>query len=335
MVRVDIPDEDLRPDMMREALGGRVPRVPPSAALALISELDIPLTDQQALLQEAVQDPDLEPHVRVAAVRAYMRLGAETAVPGLLEALESSEQRVAGAAAGAIGQLGEPEHLPLLQRMRERVAGELPRRRAAFAEALIVHRFGVTDHDVELPAVDTQPAPLAVGALSFGSARPGRDRRARALSGIKQELPWLDTAKQDVYELQCGPRLIEIAVDRDFVGPDGVKALAQRRALPAVVAFQDVEYDEFNPGLVVLSRPNGKDGVTLLLTRLNGEPVYTGEGSVNRDEPEFELRSVQTPGIVSVIARVRFTARGVEITVVSDRYAAPAQSPERIEPSAT
>src|SRR5262245_49072128 len=95
VVRVDLPEEDVRPDVVREALAGRVPRVPPSVALALVSDLNIPQTDQQALLQEAVQDRRLEQPVRAAAIRAYARLAAERAAPHLLQVLDPSAERVA------------------------------------------------------------------------------------------------------------------------------------------------------------------------------------------------------------------------------------------------
>jgi hypothetical protein len=323
----------MRPDVLRDALAGRVPRVPPSVALGAISELDIPRTDQQALLREAVRDESLEPHIRAAAVRAYLLLGAEAAVPDLVEALDSSDERVAAAAAAAIGQLGGPDHLPALRRVRDRLEAVFPRRQAAFAETLIVHRFGVTDHDVEFPSADTQPAPEAVGGLPFTSVRPGRNRWIRALDGIRRELPVLDPAQQDVYELQCGPRLLEVAVALDVLGPDGLQALARRPALPAVVASHDEEHDEFSLSLLVLSRPSGTDRAALALTRLSGDVVYVGEGSVTGEEAAFELRAAQAPGIVPIAARVRLSAEGVEITGVSGRRAAPARSPDRIEPS--
>jgi HEAT repeats len=326
MVRVDIPAEDIRPDVVRDALAGRVPRIPPSVALALIADLDIPQTDQQTLLQEAVQDSRLEQHVRAAVIRAYMRLGAERAAPDLLKLLDPSAERVAAAAAAALGHVGTPEHLPALQRIRN--AGELLRQRVAFAEVLIVHRFGVSDHNVEFPPAEAQQAPAAVGGLVFTCSRPGLTRRARALEGIKREFPSLDSAKQDVYEIQCGPRLMEVAIDRGFVEANGPEELGKRPALPAIVAFQDVEYDEeFHPRLVVLSRPSGRGRITLLLTRLGGDPVYVGEGAVNRGEAEFEVHSAQTPGIPAVNARVRVTAKGIEITGTSDRSSAPARSP--------
>ena len=79
-----------------------------------------------------------------------------------------------------------------LQAAREGNGDELLNRRAAFAETLIIHRFGLTDVERELPSVD-DPEPVAIGALVFASVRPGTARRDRALKAIKRELPWFDT----------------------------------------------------------------------------------------------------------------------------------------------
>lgn len=337
MVRVDIPVDDIRPDLMREALAGRVARVPPSAALALIAN-ELPEGDRAAVLRDAVANAALEPHVRVGAVRAYLRAGAEAAPAALAELLAADEERVAAAAATALGQIGTPDHLAALRGTRDRVRSAFARRRVAFAETLIVHRFGVTDHDVDLPAAEVSAeAPRAVGAQPFKSTRPGPERRKRALEGIRREFPGLEPSQQDVYELQCGPRLLEVAVALDTVRNKG-RGLSQRPALAAIVAYQDPEYElEFYPRLVVLSRPLPGGRVGLQLTHLGGgEPVYVGEGSLNQDEPVFDLRATRTPGVTPITARLRLTAAGVEITGASEEdRTVPARNPARAEPPGT
>lgn len=323
-VRIDFPETDARPDVIREALAGRVSRLTPSAALALVSDLQVTSAEQHSLLQEAVQDPRLESHVRVGAVRLYMRAGVVIAGPTLLKALESPDERVAAAAASALGQIGTAKHIPALEKVKK--GGDLLRRRAAFARTLIVHRLGIADQETELPPVKAQAAPEA-GGLSFTSVQPGRDRRTRALQAIKQEFPSWDAAKQVVYELQCGPRLIEIAIDHSFTGT-GVKTLKQRPALAAIIAFQSVEYDEFYPRLLVLSRPNGKK-VRLTLTTLTGEVVYWGDGSVDQGAAEGELHAAERPGVVPIAARVVATAKGLTVSGVSGRVATFARIPSK------
>jgi HEAT repeats len=323
-VRIDLPEIDPRPDVIREALAGRVSTLPPSAALALVSDLQMTGTEQHSLLQEAVQDRHLEPHVRVGAVRHYMRVGAESACPTLLKVLESPDERVAAAAASALGQIGTAQHIPALDKAKR--GGDLLRQRAAFARTLIIHRFGIADQEAELPPVKAQAAP-EVGGLSFTSVRPGRDRCTRALQAIKREFPSCDTAKQVVYELQCGPRLIEVAIDRSCTG-SGVKTLKQKPALAGIIAFQSVEYDEFYPRLLVLSRPNGTK-VRLTITTLTGNVVYCGDGSVDQSAAEGELYSAERPGVTPIAARIVATAKGLTVSGVSGRVAALARTPSK------
>jgi hypothetical protein len=329
MVYIDIPEVELREDTILEAVAGRLPKVPPSVAISLLADIDIPGIDQQGLLQDVVQNSELDPQVRAGAVRAYMRVAGEGSVPTLLQVLESPTERVAAAAAAALGHVGRPDELDALQRLRTGDGGELLRARAAFAEVLIVHRFGLADREVALPSAEAQPAPSPVGALVFSSVRPGPARRDRALKAIKREFPPFDVGNQDVYEVQCGPRLLEIAVDRDFAGSQGVERLGSRPATPAIVAMQNVEHDDFYPGLIALSRPSDKDRVTVQLSRLSGDAVYVAEGSSKRGELEFDLRAVEAPGVVPVAGRVRLTATGIEISGVSDRRSAPKRNPHK------
>jgi hypothetical protein len=305
-----------------------------------VVQIDTPEEDSraevagQARLRDLMRDPGLDPHARAGAVRAYFRAAAANALPDLREALASPQERVAAAAAAALGQIGGPDDLPALRELRNRVPGALSRRQVSFAEALIVHRHGLADHDIELPEASAQAMANTVGSLPLVSVQPGKERRARALEGIRREFPWLDPARQDVYELACGPRLLEVAVDAELGRSSGWAALAQRPALAAIVAFQSVEHDWFSAALLALSRPTGGDRVELVVTRLGGEPAYIGEGTMTAGEPVFDLRTAYGPGSVPVMARIRLTAGGVEIAGVSDRRGAPAQAPERVDPPA-
>lgn len=319
MVYIDIPIDDVRPDTIRAALAGRDPKIPPSAALAVFADLDLPAPERVALLRDVTHDNDVEPMYRIAALSTLRRLSPDTAVPELLDALEAPDDRLAAAAATGLGLLGTPEQLPALQLAHDKAADEFLQRRVAFAQLLIVHRFGVTDTEVALPRVDTEPFSAAVGGQSFTTTRPGPRRRAQALAGIRREVPSLDPATQDVYELQCGPRLMAVAAARDITRQGGSDALRQRPALAAVVAFHDVEHDGFYPGLLAFTRPAANDRVTLLVTRFSGEPAYVGEGTVERGQAVFELTAAAAPGIVPITARIRLTGDGLEINGVSDR----------------
>lgn len=322
MVKIDIPGVEPGPDVVRESLAGRVPRVPPSVALALLSELDVPGADRVELLRDSAENTDLDPHVRAGAVTVYARVAGADAVPTLLSALDGDD-RVAAAAATALGHVGTAEHLDALRARGGGLLGD----RARFAADLIVHRLGLTDQedDAELP--ETAPAPEEVGALAFAGVRPGPERRSRALKAIKRDLPWFNPADHDVYEVQCGPRLLEIAVDRGVLGAEGKGKLRRGPATPAVVAVQDLEYDDFYPAMIALSRPRG-DRLAVRLTRLTGEDVYVAEGSLAEGDLVLDLRAAQRPGAAPVAGRLRVTNKEVEISGVSDRRTTPKRSPQ-------
>jgi len=327
MARLDIPQEDIQPEVVRAALAGQVESIPPSIALRLIAQLDLPSAAEQALLLDAVRNEKVEEYFRAAALRLYTRAAGVSSIPELVKALESPQERVAAAAASALGQVGTPEQLAALRRRKK--GGDFLGHCLLFAQVLIVHRFGVAD-DVALPKPELQPAPSGVGGLTFKTVRPGPERRKAAIEGLRRELPSLDPAAQDVYEMQCGPRLMEIAFDRNFLGgADGPGERALRPAMPAIVAYQDQEHGEFHPGLLVLSRGTGKERFSLVLTRLSGEQLYVGEGAGSKSEFDFTVHSVKAPGVPAVTARVRVTAKGAEISGVSDRRAVAGVVPAR------
>jgi len=200
---------------------------------------------------------------------------------------------------------------------------------AQFSETLIACRFGLTDRQLQFPEGEPHEAPVSTGASMFMAVRSGWDRRRRALEGMRYDLPWLDVSRQQVYEVQCGPRLMEIAIADPFNDAGAASStLAERPALPAVVAFQSPEHDDFYAALLVLSRPSGNGGVAIAVTRLTGDTVYTAEGFPDQGLG-VELRSTRSPGIAAATARVQVNSSGVLIAGLSERRAAPGREPGR------
>jgi hypothetical protein len=334
MVRIEIPEDQKRPEIVREALRGRVPRFPPSLALDVVPELDVPEREQREILREALREAALEPHVRVATIQTLGKLAPEDAVSDLVQLLEGPEgedEELAGAAVSVLGRLGGPDQLEQVERVKNSARSELGRRRAAFAEALIVHRNRLTDREVELPPVEEQPDPEPTGALTFISRRPGRDRRRRALEGLRGEFPSIDPGTQDVHELQCGPRLMEVILHREMTGPDGLHSLTERPAMPAVISFRSEETADFYPALVALTTPQGGSDISLRVTGLDGTPMFSGRGSIEGEGADVELRSVNTPGVPATSARIRVTRRGFEITGMSEVRAPAGDTPQRMD----
>jgi len=326
MVRVDIPEEDLQPAVLEQALVGRVAHVPASVALGLVARIDLPSVDRAALFEQTVASAAAEPNVRAAAVRMLMRTAGSAGVASFVRMLDAAEERIAAAAAAALGQVGTPDCLPALK--RERQGGPLLQKRMAFARTLLAHRYGLVEEAVSLPAFELQAATRSIGTRGFESGRPGAERRQRALQGIKAEFPAFEPGEQHVFEIQCGPRLLAVAVDRRFTGAYGAEALLDKPALPAIVAYKDLEYDEYHPRLLALSRPHPEHGLEVVLTRLSGDPVYVARGRFEGERGELELASVQAPGVPPVSASLRLSPIEVAISGFSEGKATYTRSPQ-------
>lgn len=333
MVRIDIPEDQKRPEVVREALRGRIDMFPPSLALDLVSELDVSDEERLEILREALADRGLEPHVRVAAVHALGKLPVERSTPELVKAIDTAQddEDVAATAAMLLGRIGGTEQLSQLERLKKSATSDLNRRRAAFAEALIVHRLGITKHEVDLPPAQQQPEPEPVGALALISRKPGIDRAKRALASAHREFPSLDPKAHEVHELQCGPQLLEVIVSKQAIGAKTMRTLTTRPAMPAIIALTSEETHDFYPAYIVLTQPERGGTISLLVTRLDGDPVFAGKGVIKANTAEADLRAVKAPGIPAVSIRLRVGTHGFEISGRSAVRAFPARRPQRVE----
>jgi len=330
VVYIDMPLQEITQDLAREALTGRVAQLSPSAVLALMEHGDVPDLDAQTALRDATGNQDLDVAVRAGAVRTYLHVAGADAVPALVDLLGSDQERVAVAAATALGQAGTADQLQALRDLRQRTGDDTTRQLVAFAEVLIVHRYGLTDEDVALPEVEAfDQGPIALAGRPFTGTRAAPERKRRALQSIKRDFPDLNTARQDVYDVQCGPRLMAVAVDTDAVGGTA-EQLGQRPAMPSIIALQDPEYGEYSSAYVILSRPAGQNRVTVQINRLgSGEALYTGTGKVGGEAAMVDLRTSNLPGVAPIEGRVRVTPAGVEISGASEDRVLASRNPQK------
>jgi hypothetical protein len=331
VIRADLPEQALRPAVIREALSGRVATIAPSTAIALLADIELHIPERHSLLREVIADAELEAPVRAVAIGTLARVDPGAARTAVTDLPDGSHELVAGAALGVLGRLGGPEDLPTVERIRAGSNSELVNRRASFAERLVAHRLGLTDPSA-LVALDERLPPPIGAAVAFVSAQPGIRRRTRALAALERELPWLDPGQYEVLELQCGARLVEVAYRADLGGADGRRRLHGRPDIPALVVVQSLQRDEMNLAYFVLSRPSGADMVSILVARPSGIPVYVGETSADAGNPlEAQLFAVRRHGATALSATVRLIEGGLEIYGRAARQPAePPLTPERI-----
>ena len=331
MVRLDLPGEDFDPSALREALAGRVPGVPPSAVLGRMAGAELPDVEAASLLREVALSSEFDVAVRAGAVGNLMRLSPGVALATSADLVANENDLLSSTAALALGRLGAPDQLPYLEPGRRAKAGVLTRRSTAFAEMLIVHRFGLTDREVVLPELDVLPAPPGAGAMTFVSVQPGAMRRREALGQVSADLSWVNAEDHDAVELQCGARLLEIIVANDLGTAGGRRALAEKPAVMAVVAAKGFERDEFVTSLLALSRPTVAGELSVLVTRLTGEPVYVGDGAVTESALDITLHAVRSPGSTAVAVHARVSDDGFELAGTAGRSPKePGKAPQRM-----
>ena len=133
------------------------------------------------MLRDVAMNSETDVVVRAGAVRTLTRIDWAVALSTAVDLIEDENDLLSSTAALALGRLGETDQLEILERTRRAASGNLTWRAAAFAETLIVHRFGLTDRQVELrnstpfqPQRAVAPSP----SCRYDRARTGGKRRS-------------------------------------------------------------------------------------------------------------------------------------------------------------
>jgi hypothetical protein len=313
MVYVDVPAHRLRPGLLREALRGSADDVSSSTALSLLANPDVDVPDRAELLQDAVSAPEVADTVRASSLRTLAHFDAGQALAGVRD-LDASGEHLAVAAATTVGQLGEPEDVAALDRLRQTyAASDLLRRRVEFAGALLAHRFGLTERAGDIPAVDLLPVPGAA-ATAFVSAPSGALRTSAVLAALQRELPWMVAGEHFLVDVACGGRVLGVVARQDLRDLAVRRRLFERPAVAAAVATESVEHGGVSLALLVLTRPAEEGRLAVIVTRPTGEPVYAGSATSSPDGTvTAELSGVRRPGGVACTIRALLSDAGPEI----------------------
>ena len=115
MVRIDLPNEATEPEVLREALAGRVPNLPATAVLARIAGADLPNVDRASLLRDVAMNSETDVVVRAGAVRTLTRIDWAVALSTAVDLIEDENDLLSSTAALALGRLGETDQLEILE----------------------------------------------------------------------------------------------------------------------------------------------------------------------------------------------------------------------------
>ncbi|HEX2294060.1 MAG TPA: hypothetical protein VHN37_01990 [Actinomycetota bacterium] len=313
------------PDVVRAVLAGRSKAFPLPAAVALLPDLDVPVSEREDLLGDVVGSAD-DATARVAAAIGLRRLRTPGARDRLRAALEGeAESRVVADVALALGFVGAEEDVRRLSEKAERVKEGWARDRIAFAAALIAHRTGLPEPDLRFPPAD---AVLRVEQADAGvaSRRPEGREVSLALDALETEPVGIASAAEQVHVIECGPRTLYVALDREVASDLG--RLRERKGMLGVVETFYEEHGRAAPAMLVLTDPADAN-VDLFVTRLTGEPLYRGKASLDGARLDAKLWSVDAAGVTPVELHVTLEGNEVSVqgssdsTVRKQRHATP------------
>jgi len=282
--------------------------------------------DRIRRLRELLRSSEADGFVKLQSLHDLALLDTESAVGEAEQVIRSGSPRsvedenLFTASAALLGRMGRAEHLSDIEAAERDVTTEHGKQKIAFAGAMIAHRFGLFDRKFKLPQAKQLIAPKGFAATSFASKEPGTIRRRRAIEVVRVTFPWIEDANQEVREVSCGDRLMEIMLSRELTQGQGLEQIAKQPALPGFVAFSRPDEDTFYPALVVLSDPLDKQRIAVSVRRIDGEPVFVGEAILNAPTGfELALTTVSAPGVIAAAFKVNGKKDGFEITGQSEQ----------------
>lgn len=257
--------------------------------------------DREALLAQVLENPrEVRRHKAAAAValgRVATPLAEQTLLRNLVDTADSALQEVLL----SLGRIGGPGAIAAIDAVR--LAPRHPAARtAAYAAALIAHRFGLPGHELPLPAAgDLLPLPAGqTRPIEFGPAESTDPREV--LESMKGQPYGIEFDAAALTWVRCAGEVNVICPNREFLGP-AVRELQKRPAIPALVALQSPETGEHSVSYVVFSRPAGVDEVALTVHRCTGKLALAGGARITGSRLHFELGSVRHPGAWAVLLR--------------------------------
>ncbi len=240
-------------------------------------------------LTSVALNPELDPSVRTLAVGVLGRRQTPAAIEALRSATGTDELSVARRAIERLGKVGVPGDLALLRRLR--APDPTTEQIIRSAKEFISYRHGLGEYTVSVPqralaATTDDAVPIRTGAPT--------KTMLQALELVPANTPGIRAGARPARRLQCGSRELALLVDED-ARRDGMRTLAERQAVPAVVAMLNPETGRYDAAYYLLTDPVGRGRLRIAGVRTSGRVALRGTGVIDGSTVRFEVNATELP----------------------------------------
>lgn len=324
-MRIDDP-ERRRPEAIKAVLTGRSNAFPLAAALVQLSELDLPMAEREDLVGGVLASSE-DPVARSAASISFRRLATPGARERLVAALPAEPKAtVVADIALALGFVGDADDVRVLREKSGVMTDDFATARIEFAAGLIAHRLGLSEPGVDFPPATAR---LSVGDTTrrVDAHKPEAREIADAVAGLRAEAVGFETGPELVHGIKCGPRTLYMALNPEIAAELG--QVSERKAVIGAIETYSEEHETATPAFLVLSSP-ADEGFDLLVTRVTGEPLYRGTGSVKDGRLSAHVWSIDTIGVAALDLEVTLGGQTLSALGVSEQTIRNQRHPTRM-----
>lgn len=208
--------------------------------------------------------------------------------------------------ASRLGLVGEAADIAPLLAAVDRTAGTA-KDQVSFAAALIAHRLGCEGPPLSFP--DPVATLLPAGEATPITGRPVTDDERRAvLDGLQREPTGLSGDAAAICRVDCGRRAIFLVLGEVVVATPST--LTATTALVGVAFEMTETTGRTSPSMLLMSRP-AADGFDLFVSRLRGEPLYRGSGTISARGVVGTIAAVDAIGVAA--AEMTFEVAGSDL----------------------
>ena len=304
------PDE-LSLKRLRDVVIGRDTTFSRTRAMALLLASDFPNKHRDF---EVVLDDETEsPEIRYVAAINLGKVNTPVAMEILIKNSQVRDERVLMGVMKALGRIGDKIALDAIFSAREYAKG-LAVSQAKFAATLITHRLGLEEGELPIPQTSDHLEVQPYAARPFLITRAGDTDAEFCLRSLADQPFGIEFSEHPMYQARCGRNAWMILLNRNFVGDNTVRMLAERRAFPGVVALRSEGTGLYSVSYLLLtSSTSDRDVINILVYRTNGELVFSGTAQVKESCAEFSILALRRPGAFAVKMEGTLEAGRLEI----------------------